>query len=166
MNKKRNIGSLIYIVILIAIAVVIFTTMSKPADPKKVTFSELIEKFENDEVKEFIVEGSTVRCKLKDDTIIKHKLVAGSTFDREIIEKYAVPNDIKFDIVEGFTIPWWVSSLLPMVLLIGTVILFYSLMSRQMNGKGMSFAKARVKMGAEEKSKKTFADVAGAEEEK
>ena len=118
MNKKRNIGSFIYIAILIAIAVVIFSTMSKPADPKEITFSELIDKFENDEVKEFIVKGSAVTCTLKDDTTVSHELVAGSTFDREIIEKYAVPNDIPFNIVEGFTIPGWVSSFLPMILLI------------------------------------------------
>jgi len=166
LNKKRNIGSIIYIVILIAIAVVIFTTMSRPADPKKVTQSELIELFEQDRVEEFIIEGNSVKCTLKDKTTVTYKIVAYSTFDREIIEKYAVPNDIKFDIIEGSNVMSWILSFLPTAILIIVMIVVLSVMTRQMNGKGMSFSKARVKMGTDEKSKKTFADVAGADEEK
>ncbi len=64
----------------------------------------------------------------------------------------------------------WIVSLLP-TLLIGVMIVgMIIMMRRSMNsldgGKMMGFGKARVKMTADEKRKTTFADVAGADEEK
>ncbi len=64
----------------------------------------------------------------------------------------------------------WIVSLLP-TLLIGVMIVgMIVMMRRSMNsldgGKMMGFGKARVKMTADEKRKTTFADVAGADEEK
>ena len=165
MKKKRNIGGFIYLAIFVIIVVSIFTTMSKPADPKNITFGELVEKFEKDEVEEFTLEGYEVTCTLKDKTKVTHELFDYGVFKEEIIQKYAIPNDVKFDLKEGFTLPWW-TSMIPTILLIGGLVFIYFMMSRQMNGKGMSFSKAKVKLGSDEKSKKTFEDVAGADEEK
>ena len=165
MKKKRNIGGFIYIAIFVIIIVSIFSTMAKPAEPKEVKLSELIEYFEKKEVKSFIVEGGEVTATLKDKTKVQHELWDYSVFKEEVIQRYAIPENISFDLKEGFTLPWW-TSMLPTVLLIGGIIFVYVLMSRQMGGKGMSFSKAKVRMGDDEKSKKTFDDVAGADEEK
>ena len=166
MKKKRNIGGFIYIAIFVIIIVSIFSTMAKPAEPKEVKLSELIEYFEDKKVKSFVVEGGEVTATLNDETKVRHELWDYSVFKEEVIQRYAIPQKISFDLKEGFTLPWW-TSMLPTILLIGGIIFVYVLMSRQMGGKGgMSFAKAKVKMGNDEKSKKTFDDVAGADEEK
>ena len=165
MKKRKNFGGLIYIALLIIIAISIYTTISSSAKPKSVTYSDLLNYFENEQVEEFKVVGYDVTCKLKDDTVVSHTLLSFNTFEDTVIEKYAIPQNIKFDLKEGFTLPWWVQ-FLPTLFVIVMIVLAYYMMSKQMGGKGGGFAKARIRMGNEEKSKKTFADVAGADEEK
>ena len=66
----------------------------------------------------------------------------------------------------------WFVSLLPTLLLFGLLIVFYWFMYRRMSasmgdaGKQMNFGKAKIKNMNDEKRKTTFADVAGADEEK
>jgi len=64
----------------------------------------------------------------------------------------------------------WIVNMLPTLLLVGLVVVMYLMMRRSMasidGGKAMGFGKARVKQPADEKRKTTFADVAGADEEK
>ncbi len=64
----------------------------------------------------------------------------------------------------------WIVSLLPTLLIVVMIVGMWIMMRRSMNsldgGKMMGFGKARVKMMADEKRKTTFADVAGADEEK
>ena len=65
-----------------------------------------------------------------------------------------------------------ISSLLPMIVVLLLGVLLWWFMMRRMNsvmgdsGKQMNFGKAKVKQMADEKRKTTFADVAGADEEK
>ena len=64
----------------------------------------------------------------------------------------------------------WIINLLPSLLIIVFVIVMWVMMRRSLSsidgGKAMGFGKARVKQPADEKRKTTFADVAGADEEK
>ena len=63
----------------------------------------------------------------------------------------------------------WIVSLLPTVVTIGIMVLFWVFIMRRMNSvngdKTMGFGKAKIKK-ADDKKKTTFADVAGADEEK
>ncbi len=66
----------------------------------------------------------------------------------------------------------WIATLLPMIVVILLGMLLWWFMMKRMNsvmgdsGKQMNFGKAKVKRMADEKRKTTFADVAGADEEK
>ena len=66
----------------------------------------------------------------------------------------------------------WIATLLPMIVVILLGMLLWWFMMKRMNsvmgdsGKQMNFGKAKVKQMADEKRKTTFADVAGADEEK
>ena len=66
----------------------------------------------------------------------------------------------------------WFLSLLPTILLFAALIIFWWFMYRRMSatmgdaGKQMNFGKAKIKNMNDEKRKTTFADVAGADEEK
>ena len=79
-------------------------------------------------------------------------------------------NNIKYDYAPQQEIPW-ILDLLPTLLIIAFAIIMVVIMRRSLSGidgggKAMSFGKARVKQPTDEKRKTTFADVAGADEEK
>jgi len=91
---------------------------------------------------------------------------------RDDIDRLMVTNaQFEYDFEPGTRIPWWVS-LLPYLLLIAVFFFIWNMMMNRsgMGGdKGaMRFGKARTRVaGADDNKKKvTFADVAGAEEEK
>lgn len=77
---------------------------------------------------------------------------------------------ITFDYKKGSGASW-VASLLPTLLMIGVMVIFWIFIMRRMNGgmggdKTMNFGKAKIKKTSDDKRKTTFADVAGADEEK
>ena len=83
-----------------------------------------------------------------------------SIYENGVIKEfdYPAPNEI----------PWWVSYL-PFVLLFGVFIALWFFMMNQATGRGSkinAFGRAKAKMGADEKKKVYFRDVAGADEEK
>lgn len=64
---------------------------------------------------------------------------------------------------------WLMTTLLPVLLMMGGVFLIFALMNRQgagANTKAMSFGKSRAKMSTDSDRKITFAEVAGLQEEK
>ena len=170
LKKKFNLGGFIYLAILVVIIISIFSTVSKGAEPKKVSYGELLDLFREEKVTELRVVDYDVSCKLKDNSFVKHSLLSFDIFRTNILDKYATPQYEKgiitvMELDEGFTLPWWVS-FVPYILIFGMILLVWLFTSKQMNGKAPGFAKARVRMGNEEKKKKTFDDVAGADEEK
>lgn len=64
----------------------------------------------------------------------------------------------------------WLVSLIPTLLMIALLVAFWVFMMKRMGGGGagnqMNFGKAKVKQINDEKRRTTFADVAGADEEK
>ena len=92
---------------------------------------------------------------------------------QQYIDQYNEKNDTRMseDIQRPAETSWFVS-LLPTLLLFGLLIVFYWFMYRRMSasmgdaGKQMNFGKAKIKNMNDEKRKTTFADVAGADEEK
>ncbi len=156
MKNKKNIGSFLYLAVLMVIIIAVFSAISSGSKPKSVTYAELVNLFKEEQVTEFEMVGAKVSCKLKDNSIVTHTIVSFSLFQSTIIDKYVIPQQeagiIKnYDFSEGFTIPWWVS-FIPYLLLFGAIILVWWYTTKQMNGKnGGGFAKVRVKMGSDEK---------------
>lgn len=87
-------------------------------------------------------------------------------------------NKISYDIAAPTTLPWWVSFLPYVLVIVLFIVLWWSFISRPANKDGMgggmggfggrmnSFSRARTRLGADEKNKVYFKDVAGADEEK
>jgi len=170
LKKRFNLGGFIYLAILIVIIVMIFTSITDASKPETVTYSELVELFRTEQVEQFEVVGYQVSCKLKDGKEITHELLSFELFRSNIIDTYVLPQSesgiiTDYNLKEGFTLPWWVS-FIPTILIFGSIIAIWIFTSKQMNGKAPGFAKARVRLGSDEKKKKTFLDVAGADEEK
>jgi len=105
--------------------------------------------------------------------IVTHDLLDIGLFHADFstyINRLMVSNeDFNYNYEPGMRIPWWVS-LLPYIILIAVFFFIWnSMMNRSGIGgdKGaMRFGKARTRVASDDKKKVTFADVAGAEEEK
>ena len=180
--KKTNWKSIIpYIVIPLALVLVIATYSAVgPQSKKKTEYYEVVNMFETHAVTEYKLNLSSgaLEYKLKDDeTVYRYTVPNVSLFVDDIhddVVEYNKENpdsQIKMDYASGTANSWWVS-LLPtvvMILLLAGVMFF---MFRRMNqsvqsenNRAMSFGKARYKKN-DDKNKTTFADVAGADEEK
>ena len=89
---------------------------------------------------------------------------------KSVLGREVSPTEYRFDItaVEPEGTPWWVEWLPMLVTLILFGALWYFIMRQQTGGgKGMmNFGKAHTRVNDPNKNKVTFADVAGAEEEK
>ncbi|WP_040198284.1 ATP-dependent zinc metalloprotease FtsH [Candidatus Soleaferrea massiliensis] len=74
---------------------------------------------------------------------------------------------ITYDYIQATDNSWWIN-LIPTLILLGALVVMWVLMMRQTSGGGKiaNFGKAKVKQPLDEKRRKTFADVAGADEEK
>ena len=180
--KKTNWKAIIpYIVIPLALVLVIATYSAVgPQSKKKTEYYEVVNKFETHAVTEYKLNLSSgaLEYKLKDDeTVYRYTVPNVSLFVDDIHDdvveynKENPDNQIKMDYASGTANSWWVS-LLPtvvMILLLAGVMLFmFKRMNQSVqseNNRAMSFGKARYKKN-DDKNKTTFADVAGADEEK
>lgn len=180
--KKTNWKAIIpYIVIPLALVLVIATYSAVgPQSKKKTEYYEVVNKFETHAVTEYKLNLSSgaLEYKLKDDeTVYRYTVPNVSLFVDDIhddVVEYNKENpdsQIKMDYASGTANSWWVS-LLPtvvMILLLAGVMLFmFKRMNQSVqseNNRAMSFGKARYKKN-DDKNKTTFADVAGADEEK
>ena len=77
-----------------------------------------------------------------------------------------------YDNIPATVMPWWVSLLPGILVVVALIALYYFAMKKMMNNGGpggakmSGFGKAHVKMPSDDKNKVTFRDVAGADEEK
>ena len=175
-KRARDLG---FYVLLIAIMVAVIFTMTGDKDVKQLkNYSDLVTLFQNEKVKSFTTEGNTIILQVRTDSgeppteEVTYDLYSFSVFYEDfhelIKEQYKAGILEKYDYDEGFVVPWW-ASMLPYILVMGgAMVLWYFMMTRAGGGAGgiAKFSKARTRLGSDEKDKKTFADVAGCDEEK
>ena len=175
-NKGRKIiAYLPYILIPLMLVASFWMFSGNTKENAKKQYHEIVQLFEENKVEEYNLNLSsgTLQYKLKGDekkTVYKYSVPNVSLFIDDIHEE-AKENGVKYNYDAGKS-NTWITSMIPMlvsVLVLGALMLF---MLRKMNSsisnennKTLSFGKARVK-GKDENNKKTFADVAGADEEK
>jgi len=181
-NKTRKIGQFLPIILvpLIMIMVISFFVNSR-SNEKELTYYEVVEMFRNDEIEEYELNLSSgvLTYKLKEDNVQRKYSVPSVSLFYEDIHDYVMSyneahpdNPVYYDYEAGSSNSWLLS-LLPTVLMIGILAVLMFVMTRRMNqslmsesNRTMSFGKARVRKNNEGGKKVTFADVAGADEEK
>ena len=174
-NRARGIG--FYLLIGVIILAVIFY-LTTPAEQKEYTYSEIEELFRQEQVKSFCLEGDELTLNLYSpdsdgNTTIK-KTLPNPTWFREdlgdLIEQQTASGVLtEFDYVKGWTAPWWMSILPYLITIVLFIGVWYLLMNKAGGGGAPGvgkFGKAHTRTGEENLKKVTFADVAGAEEEK
>ena len=175
-NKIKTIITYTAALVLLLFLTSLMFTMNKEEEVKP-KYYEILQLFENSEVESYTLDLGT-----GDLTLVK-KPEEGK--DKGETIEYLVPNVSVFlsdiDIINeknGFSAtetqpdylpiketPWWIS-MIPTLLLIGAMAIFWFFMMRQQGGgKVMDFAKAKYKDKAGDKPT-TFKDVAGCNEEK
>ena len=173
-------GNWLYIIIpAMLILGMAFAVSGKTANEKP-EYYEVVHSFRTYEVSEYTLDLSNgkLEYKLKGDDKLKNYNVPNVDIFlddvHEYVTEYNINNpesQIKFDYAKGSS-GWWVSILpmLAMSLLLGGFMFYiYRKMGQNIaneNNRTLSFGKARVKLGKDSKKKKTFKDVAGADEEK
>ena len=177
MNPKRARDLGFYVLLISIMLAVIFTMTGSNESRSLKNYSDLVDLFEAEKVQSFTTEGNTIILQVRTDSgeppteEMTYDLLSFnvfySDFNELIKEQYASGVLEQYDYDEGFVVPWW-ASMLPYILVMGgAMVLWYFMMSRQGGAGGIAkFSKARTRLGSDEKNKKTFADVAGCDEEK
>ena len=176
-NRTRDIG--FYILILVLLACTVFTLLGG-SEESDLSYAQVKELFKQEKVQEFTYNGTKniLQMKVKDSESesgykdVYYKMYSFSLFYEdmgELVEEQYDKGIIKDYQIEPVQSSWWIQ-LIPYVLFIGFMV-FWVVMMNRLNGGGgaggaAKFGKARTRLGSEEKNKKTFADVAGADEEK
>lgn len=161
MNFRRNIFIWIGIVVLLLL---FFDNFIGPgqSDHANLVFSDFINKVENSQVSDVLIQGNNIEGHLHDGKKF-------STYSPQypglvdILQKHnvsikAAPTESKMGSFVGILLSW-----LPMLLLIGIWVFFL----RQMQsggGKAMGFGKSKARLMGEKLDKITFKDVAGIDE--
>ena len=174
-NRARDIG--FYVLLLLILVAVIFT-MSKDSEPGQLeSYSELVDLFQSEQVQSFTTEGNKIVLQIRTDDPENPEQksydlysfnVFYSDFNEMIMDQHQRGVLETYDYSEGFVVPWWASIVPYIILMGGAMALWYVMMNRMGGGAGgvARFSKARTRLGSDEKNRKTFADVAGCDEEK
>ncbi len=177
-KNLRNVLLYLGIPIILIIAIVAVSIGNRQVEKK--TYYDIVEMFYDNEISEYSLNlySGELKYKLREDGKVYRYTVAEPSIFLNDVHSKIVENSIEetdpdkiveFDYESGGQASWLVS-LIPSILMIGLLVVFWIFMSRKMGGgmgmdKTLSFGKSKAKK-ADGKKKTTFADVAGADEEK
>lgn len=176
MTRQRNRpGMGLYLAVLVLLLCgyyFFFGTLRTP----EVSYAQVEDLFRREQVASFYIkDGDHLYLSLKDGSVVSNRLGSAGLFWEElgglIREQKAAGVLTDYDYAPVSRPAWW-SEIILYVLLIGGVFLAwqYMMMRAQGMGGGMDqgkrFGKARIRFGSDSDAKVSFADVAGANEEK
>ncbi len=174
MKKRTSLSIILYIALLVLACSLILGLFSSGSE--EIRYSEVVELIRNEQVKSFRVQGNTIYLQLhtayEGETKLQATIGSAESFRLEMNALILAQHEA--GILESYSYtaekqPSYYSLILPL-LITGAVllVLWFILMSRaQAGGNPMSgFSKARTFLGVPDGKKITFADVAGADEEK
>lgn len=174
MKKYRNI--VFYAALLLALLLIV-SLLFNNADEKKIKYSQVIDYFKNNQVESFVIDNDTLEVTLINGADANGKQTFSFTLYSPLwfvqeVQDYVDANMEsgvlkEYDMTPAEPTPLWVS-FIPYLLLGVVILVFWFFMMNQMSGgtKAMSFGRARLRTNEGSKKKVTFADVAGADEEK
>ncbi len=168
-NKMRGFGFYAIIIVLLVITV---SVLLQQNDNTTVTYSQVVEAFENKQVTEFVIKDSSLQATLKDGKTMTYELPSVELFFNDLGD--TIRQEKKDGVIKSYNwtkteVPWWASAIPYVIMLVIFGLFWYFMFSRADGGGGrgaMQFGKARIKNAEDDKRHVTFQDVAGADEEK
>ncbi len=177
-NKKVLKNLAIYLGIPIVLFFIIFFMFSNNSTVEQPKYSDILNYFETNQVEEYHLDLGTgeMLVMLNDEAETKISYVVPNialfyddvTDDITAYNEKNPDNKMVQDVIRPAEANWFIS-LLPTLIILGGLIVLWVFMFKRMSGGGggqMNFGKAKIKQIEDEKRKTTFADVAGADEEK
>ncbi|EGF93366.1 metalloprotease [Asticcacaulis biprosthecium C19] len=167
-----NLRSMAIIGVILAVLLGIYIYMSQQKGgstplsqgPKEIPYSELITKIKGDAIAKVTIHNDDITAVGKDNV----KYHSTSPFDqRNLIESLDSKN-VQYDVKSGrmSLLMNVITTLLPVILIIGIWIFFMRQMQGGGRGGAMGFGKSKARLLTEHKNRVTFQDVAGVEEAK
>ena len=173
MKNRRIIPTIVYLVLLVAVFAWVSGLFTQSQD--QIPYSEVLKLFQNQQVKSFVVDDDVITMNLYEpyagQTTVTATLADTDRFRAEMddlfVEQYNSGVLESFHFRAGKSVSAY-DLILPL-LIVGLVLLFVwgFMMGRANNNNPLNnFGKARTVLGVPDGKKVTFADVAGADEEK
>jgi cell division protease FtsH len=169
---SSSISGAVVIFMLITALYLVVSDTSKVSP--EIPISELAQSVNLGEVKRIEVSGESLTITYQDDVVKKSKKEAGSALSQTLFnygvgKEALAKTEIEVKNESGFM--YWLVNLLPFILPIVFVLIFFWYLSRQVKGAGMqafSFgqSKARITDPNDKNNRVTFKDVAGCKEAK
>ena len=184
-NKKKIRNLLLYLGIPVVVLFIIIFLFNRAPRQETYKYSDILNYFSEGKVTAYQLNLGTgeMALTLEEETeeghkkwVIAYSLPSVDLFYRHVQADINAYNEahpdakMEQDIIRPMETSWFIS-LLPTLILFGGLIIFWVIMMRRLGSslggdKQMNFGKAKVKQIGDEKRKTTFADVAGADEEK
>ena len=167
--KKSNIKTVIlYLALILVVILAASALLQNFGAGNKLSYSEIIDLFETDQVKKFeISSGLKLTLETTDGRKISRVLLDFYTF-RSDIEPY-----LNNPSLEGYNYAEpsgnsWILNFLPYLLMVVVMVVFWVFILRKSGGAGgaANFGKSRARLLDQDKKRVLFSDVAGADEEK
>lgn len=180
MDNKKSVRNMVAgILVVVALIILVAALFGGRPTEKVYKYSEIIQFFEDERVSSYKldfgngdmqlqvsgIEG-TVQFYAPDPQYMEEQI---DPYVKAYNEKHATPMTQDLQRPQQNT---WLLTMLPMIVIVVIMFIAYFYMMRKLNvgmgdaGKQMNFGRAKVKRLEDEKRKTTFADVAGADEEK
>ena len=179
---KNGFKIAIFYIVLIGIILIATASLWNSIPQDKLNYSNVVDYFVNEQVKEFTVDENnnltmTLRVTLADgtegETYATYKLRSLDLFIKDlgdlIKEQHSRNIITAYDYPPPYSIPWWVSLIPYVIVIILLVAMWMFVMNQATGGKGSkinSVGRAKAKLVTADKAKVYFKDVAGADEEK
>ena len=177
-NRRRPIDLGFWLLVLLAF-ILGYYALYGVNNGTDVTYATAKQMFYQERVEYFEVDDTTLVMTVRDSEVSSGRSVLRCEIPsvelfyadlRDLIdEQYAAGIITDYDMDPPTSPPWWSSILLYVVLIAALFLVWQFMMARAQGGgmdKGAKFGKARIRFGSDNTKKVTFADVAGAEEEK
>ena len=175
MNQQSKPYSFLILIALVVLAALLFSGVLFPQENVlSLQYSDVLDLFRNEQVESFVLDGGTLRVQLREpvegalaataeigDADVFHAdldALIASQYDAGILTGYDYPS---------VKTPWY-RTVLVYVLIGAAFLLVWFLLARNANGGNAmaKFTRANARFGSPNQKTVTFADVAGADEEK
>ena len=177
-SRASNLGYF-SLILLILVATVIM--LNQPRDTEVVTYSDIHRYFRLEQVREVrvVADNLFLQVQREEDpegelTEVTYELQSFSMFFEDlhplILRQFLAEDGpiTKFDYTKGWQAPIWFTFIPYILIIVIFVVIWYAMINRAGGGErgGMRYGKIKPRLGADERKKVFFSDVAGADEEK
>lgn len=167
---KKYSSAAVWIVCTVMLVLVALTMWQNGKTSSDIAYSTFIQKWDSKEIQSIIVREDKMTVEGKTSDGKSFTTYVPSQLINSLIEQK--PNeDVKVSFEAPSSNSTWMPVVLPCILFAGVILLFMFVMTQQSQGGGggrgvMNFGKSKAKMMTPDSQTVTFADVAGADEEK